>query len=226
KQLEVALKRKRALDTASHTPRTGQRLRAAVDHAKNAGINELKALAPRYNECGNRESLLTPEQEAAMTEVINNEYLKSNAPSVSNCHIRLVALCKERSIKAPSRPTLAKRIKALNQKSTDMARFGKRVAYQNSDFVHTLDANTPIHGSRAFQYVHMDHTLLDVSLQDRETGRSLGRPWLSLAVCAYSRRELGRYLSFDPPSYRSNMMLLRDIVRRHQRLPQFIVVDN
>ncbi|AYH43129.1 hypothetical protein CDA09_06980 [Azoarcus sp. DN11] len=72
----------------------------------------------------------------------------------------------------------------------------------------------------------MDHTELDIELVSLKTGKSLGRPWLSLAIDAFTRRIVGIYLSFDPPSYRSNMMLLRDIVRRHRRLPQFIVVDN
>src|SRR5690606_33268782 len=39
-------------------------------------------------------------------------------------------------------------------------------------------------------------------------------------------RIVGLYLTFDPPSYRSNMMLMRDIVSRFNQLPQFIVVDN
>jgi len=118
------------------------------------------------------------------------------------------------------------RINVLPQKPTDRVRFGKRMAYQNSEFVHVLYEGTPVHGSRAFQYIHMDHTLLDIELVSTRTGKSLGRPWLSLAIDANTRRIVGLYLSFDPPSYRSNMMLLRDIVRRSRRLPQFIVVDN
>jgi putative transposase len=71
----------------------------------------------------------------------------------------------------------------------------------------------------------MDHTELDVELVSARTGRPLGRPWATFAVDAYSRRILACYLSFDPPSYRSCMMALRVCVRRHQRLPQIIVVD-
>jgi putative transposase len=56
-------------------------------------------------------------------------------------------------------------------------------------------------------------------------GRVLGRPWATFATDAYSRRLLGCYLTFDPPSYRSCMMVLRACVRRHQRFPQSIVVD-
>jgi hypothetical protein len=42
---------------------------------------------------------------------------------------------------------------------------------------------------------------------------------------AYSRRILAAYLTFDPPSYRSCMMVLRICVQRFGRLPQTIVVD-
>ena len=56
--------------------------------------------------------------------------------------------------------------------------------------------------------------------------KSLGKAWLSLAIDAESRRVVGFYLSFEPPSYRSCMMVLRDIVRRNGRMPDMIVVDN
>jgi transposase InsO family protein len=43
---------------------------------------------------------------------------------------------------------------------------------------------------------------------------------------AYSRRILAAYLTFDSPSYRSCMMVLRICVQRFGRLPQIVVVDN
>ncbi|BBD67637.1 integrase, catalytic region [Nostoc commune NIES-4072] len=43
---------------------------------------------------------------------------------------------------------------------------------------------------------------------------------------AFSRRILAIYISYDPPSYRSCMMVLRICVQRHSRLPQIIVTDN
>ncbi len=42
---------------------------------------------------------------------------------------------------------------------------------------------------------------------------------------AFSRRLLAVFLSFDPSSYRSCMMVLRECVRRHGRFPQSLVVD-
>jgi len=41
----------------------------------------------------------------------------------------------------------------------------------------------------------------------------------------FSRRLLAVCLTFDPPSYRACMLALRECVRRHQRLPETVVVD-
>lgn len=84
---------------------------------------------------------------------------------------------------------------------------------------------TPRHGDRPVEICHLDHTQADLELRCSETGINLGRPWLTLLTDAYSRRILSLWLTFDPPSYRSCMMALRECVRRHGRLPQILVVD-
>ncbi|WP_218617003.1 Mu transposase C-terminal domain-containing protein [[Phormidium ambiguum] IAM M-71] len=72
---------------------------------------------------------------------------------------------------------------------------------------------------------HIDHTQLDIELVCSRTGRSLGRPWATVLIDAMSRRILAIYLTFDEPSYRSCMMVLRICVQRFSRLPETIVVD-
>ncbi|MGH7839285.1 MAG: transposase, partial [Candidatus Binataceae bacterium] len=91
-------------------------------------------------------------------------------------------------------------------------------------FYWNLDLTTPRHGDRPFEIAHMDHTELDVECVTT-SGQSLGRPWMTLLSDAYSRRTLAFYLTFDPPSYRSCMMVLRECVRRFGRFPQIVVVD-
>lgn len=54
---------------------------------------------------------------------------------------------------------------------------------------------------------------------------NLGRPWVTFLSDAFSRSLLALWLTYDPPSYRSCMMALRECVRRHGRLPQTLVVD-
>jgi len=64
-----------------------------------------------------------------------------------------------------------------------------------------------------------------LELLHSETLKNLGRCWVTFLTDAFSRSLLALYLSYDPPSYRSCMMVLRDCVRRHHRLPQMIVSD-
>ncbi len=225
-ELRMAVSRRTQLEHITKPNRSQRRHLKAIAIARMTGTDELVALVPRIRDRGNRQPRLTPEQEAAIDEIIKTVYLTNRAAGYRHCYKKLLVLCAERHIKAPSYPVLIQRIKALPQEESDRARHGKRVAYQNAEFVTVLHVDTPVHGSRAFQYVHLDHTQLDIELVAIKTGESLGRPWLSLAIDAFTRRILGIYLSYDPPSYRSNMMLLRDMVRRHRRLPQFIVVDN
>jgi putative transposase len=106
-----------------------------------------------------------------------------------------------------------------------LKRKGHRAAYKEEPFYWQLELMTSRHGDRPFEICHIDHTELDVESPSSQTGRSLGRPWLTLLTDAYSRRILAIYLTFDPPSYRSCMMVLRQCVRLHGRLPQIVVVD-
>jgi putative transposase len=73
--------------------------------------------------------------------------------------------------------------------------------------------------------VYVDHTLADIELICAETGMNLGRVWLSILLDGFSRRALAFVLTFDPPSYRTLMLLFRRCVERHQRLPRTLVVD-
>ena len=116
---------------------------------------------------------------------------------------------------------------ALNRRPrhTQVTKRKGKVASYKYQFYYWLEQHTPRHGDRPFEIGHADHTQLDDEVLSSITGENLGRPWLSLLVDAYSRRILALYLTFDEPSYRSCMMLLRDCVRRWGRLPQTLVVD-
>ena len=48
---------------------------------------------------------------------------------------------------------------------------------------------------------------------------------MTFLIDAFSRRVLAFYLTYDPPSYRACMMVLRECVRRHGRFPTTVVVD-
>jgi putative transposase len=52
----------------------------------------------------------------------------------------------------------------------------------------------------ALELVQIDHTLADVMIVDSEHRRSIGRPWLSLAVDVATRSVLGCHLGLEAPS--------------------------
>jgi len=130
-----------------------------------------------------------------------------------------------RTDKLPSYVTFCSRIKQRSGYQQTKKRCGSKAAYQHSAFYWELKLTTPPHGDRPFEIAHIDHTLLDIELVCSRTGRPLGRPWATILIDAKSRRILAIYLTFDEPSYRSCMMVLRICVQRFSRLPETIVVD-
>jgi len=71
----------------------------------------------------------------------------------------------------------------------------------------------------------LDHLLVDLELCDSMTDKPMGKCWLTLLILSNPRRIAAFYLTFDPPSYRSCMMVLRLCVKRYGRLPTAITVD-
>lgn len=206
--------------------RTIRRWLAKQNAAVANGGNEILALTPNTSARGNRCARLSDEQEEALSKIINETWRTHHAQNYKSCYRKLREHCELAGIRTPAYPTLIARIKAEETNHDVRIRHGKRMAYQQNKFVDVLYLDTPANGSRPFQYVHIDHTQIDIELISSRTGRPMGRPWLSLAVDAWSRRIVAFHLTFDPPSYHSVLMTVRDMVRRFNRLPEFIVVDN
>jgi len=106
-----------------------------------------------------------------------------------------------------------------------VAREGSRAAYPFKDYVHAQEKTTSRHGSYAWAMGHLDHTELNLILCDSRTGQPLGKCWLTLFILSHPRRIAAFYLTFDPPSYRSCLAVLRLCVKRYGRLPMAITVD-
>jgi putative transposase len=186
-------------------------------------IDRHLAIAPKYANSGRRERRLSDAVIALIAKTVREKY---NTPTNVNKewnYMDFVAACYGAGEDPCSRRTF---VKELARHGSVFLREGKRRAYQDAPIVHYLDLHESIHGVRPFQVVHIDHTELQIELTIPDSKESFGRVWLSLAMDAESRAMVGFYLSFEPPSYRSCMMVLRDIVRRHGRLPEMLVIDN
>lgn len=213
----------------NHTPfseRTYYRKQAAQAAAIANGGHEVLALAPQNHRKGNRTPRLIPDQQQALEHIYTTVYKTTAAPIAKNVHRRLVAHCLQVEIKAPSYPTFIAYLKSREDDSTRRIRYGNRIAYQKEAFYYSLDYDTPRHGVRPFESVHIDHTLVDVELKCRRTGKPLGRPWLTLMVDSFSRRVMAFHLGFNSPDRATVLMSFRAFVQRWNRLPFMTICDN
>jgi putative transposase len=183
-------------------------------------------LLSRRSAKGNRSAKLPQNTLDLIEKFVTEEYETIKQKNVSAVYGSLLLACERDGAIAPSYQTLCLAVKNRSGYEQTKNRQGRRAAYARKQMYWELSLTTPRHGDRPFEIVHIDHTLLDVETVCSRTNQLLGRPWATFAVDAYSRRLLAVYLTFDPPSYRSCLTILRLCVRRHGRLPQTLVVDN
>jgi putative transposase len=187
--------------------------------------NGYVGLLPKTGDRGNRNLRLPEESRNLLAEFVANDYENLKQKTRAASWAALKRACEERGIVAPSYVTFCLAVRERPAFEQTLKRQGRRAAYAHADFYFELLPTTPRHGDRQFEIGHIDHTELDVEVVCSQTGRPLGRPWMTILTDAYSRRCLSLYVTFDAPSYRSCMMILRGCVRRHGRLPQILVMD-
>jgi transposase InsO family protein len=213
-------------DSDSSVPaRTVRRWAASYRAAETKFQNGYVGLLPRSHDRGNSTRRLPENTRLLMNEFIADDYETLKQKSVYISWIGLKRACEARNTQAPSYKTFSLAVRAKAGFRQTLKRQGRRAAYVQEPFYIELDMKTPRHGDRPFEIGHIDHTELDVEVISARTGQVLGRPWMTLLMDAFSRRVLAFYVTFDPPSYRSCMMILRECVRRHRRLPQIVVLD-
>jgi putative transposase len=121
--------------------------------------------------------------------------------------------------------TFCSLVKGRHGHAQTVARVGEKAAYDLEPQFLDLEWTTPRHGVRPWHIAHIDHTPLPLKFVHSKLAGIVDTIWLTFLTDANTRKVLAFYLSFDPPSYRSCMMVLRDCVRRYNRVPQIIVSD-
>ncbi len=183
-------------------------------------------LLPQWGRRGNRTPKLPGKTRALMTQFIETHYQTLRQQRRLHVYGALARACDSHGTTAPSYRTFCDAVRHHDASyEQTLKRKGHRAAYAFEPPYLELDLTTPRHGDRPFHICHVDHTELDIELVCSHTGQNLGRPWYTILSDAFSRRQLAIFLTFDPPSYRSCMMVLRECVRRHRRFPQILVVD-
>ena len=206
--------------------RTLRRYLAQFRKAESAFGNGFLGLVPKFSACGNREGRLQTEVVDLVVTAVNEKYLNNKNVRRIRVFESIVLQCEEKGLPAPSYSWFCRYLANLDKYKVKAAREGSKAAYGIAP--RTLSAGAegllgePV---RPFERAHVDHTQMDVESVFSETAENLGRAWLTVMIDHYSRRILGFFISYEPPSYRAVLMTLRDCVRRYGRLPSTIVVD-
>ncbi|MBD3883264.1 hypothetical protein IFO70_15970 [Phormidium tenue FACHB-886] len=178
---------------------------------------------------GNRNRKIPASTLDVMEDFIEKKYENKKQKRKYEVYSEFVNHCAEQGLPdelIPSYKTFIAEIKRRSGPEQMLARAGHRAAYELEPPYWELEPTTPRHGDFPFHYAYIDHTQVDDELRCSRTGKNLGRPWVSFLVDGFTRRILAVYISYDAPSYRSCMMILRICVMRFGRLPQTLIVDN
>jgi len=187
--------------------------------------NGLLGLLPRIKSKGNRTQRIDDEILNFTSKYIEEEYLTKIKPNRHSVHITYVKKCEELGHTPVSFKRFSVMINEISLEKRTREREGDKAAYQYEQPYEPGHLEPPRHGERPFELAHIDHTELDIELVSSKTGKNFGRPWLTYMEDAFSRRILALSLSFESPSYRSVMRVLRECVKRFHRLPQILTVD-
>lgn len=183
-------------------------------------------LLPKYNASGNRKERYEPAAMEIVQRHIREIFEAQQRPTKWSAWVRMKAECEQQALAYPSYNAFCNEIKKRPLVVQVRARQGRGAAYRLEPPYWDLDYHVPRHGDRAWQIVHIDHTQADIVLRSTNGDYVLGRVWVTMMIDAYTRRVLAVYVTYDDPSYRSCMMVIRECVRRWHRLPEMLVVDN
>ncbi|MDT5295091.1 MAG: putative transposase, partial [Acidobacteriota bacterium] len=196
--------------------------------AKKKYNNGLLGLLPLHKCKGSHEPRLPQCVRDLMLKCIEETYENEIEKNKSASYGEFRRRCKAAGVSEDQIPvysTYRAAILARGGHEQEQKRKGAKASYNLEEFYWFLDVKIPPHGDHPWQICHVDHTELDILLLHWKTFKVQGRPYMTLLVDAYSRFVLGFYLSFDSPSKKAIMMVMRDCVRRHSHFPETLVVD-
>lgn len=158
----------------------------------------LSSLLPKHLSKGGKGTLRTNEEtELIIQKSINELYLSQQKFSARKVYFDIVRKCKNAKITPPSENTVRSRIAQIEEK--------KKIKYRESAILadrkyRNTDGMFP-EGKYPLDFIQIDHTPMDIDIVDEVYRRSIGRPYLTLAIDVYSRMITGFYISLDEPSY-------------------------
>ncbi|MBE0491316.1 MAG: DDE-type integrase/transposase/recombinase [Sulfurospirillum sp.] len=171
----------------------------------------ISSLIPNYKRRGGvNKGRLGEEEESIISKVTEEKYLNPQKYSLKVIYRDIVEKFSQAGLPIPHINTIRNRVKKIDPKLITKKRELKKV----SDTRGLPDKNP--YGTFPLQQVQIDHTKLDIMLVDDNERKSIGRPYITVAIDVFSRMIAGFYLSFEPPGFFNtgqcilNMILPKD----------------
>lgn len=157
---------------------------------------DIIALMPSKPTGGKGASRLDPTVEAIIQTAIADVYNIERKGRPYKVYQEVRLQCYKLGLKSPSATTVSSRIAGRNIRESDALREGNDYASSNHDLWkgHFPDQMWPL------SVVQYDHTPMDLQVIDEETGRVIGRPYVTLGYDVKTKCIVGLYVSLLPPS--------------------------
>jgi putative transposase len=133
--------------------------------------------------------------ERIVERAIQTHYLVRPRTPMETTYKEVLRSCHRERRAPPARNSVFKRIRALDARLVARKRLGAKSA-------EPIAMSTPgmLEADDALELIQIDHTLADVMIVDSTYRRSIGRPWLSLAIDVATRSVVGFHLGLEAPS--------------------------
>lgn len=231
-QLEVGRRRQDEIDALlALRRRSKEDVRAAADRL-NLAVSTLYELMHRYESEGSLTCLIphayrkrrrckriAPAAEQVITAVIEEVYVPTPGARPVDVIVEAQRRLRRANLGAVAPNTIRERIRELDPKEVDQARYGGMAAERR----HHQTYGTHDPARWPLQRIQIDHTVADFFVVSPEDGDAVTRPVLTLAIDEYSRVVKGFYLSIHRPSTLSVAMALThgildktEFCRRHK----------
>ena len=174
---------------------------------------------------GNRQPKVDPATKELALTVIKEDWETIRCKGRRTSHGEYKNRAESSGLDAISYDWFCKLIKSREGHAQAVSRVGEKAAYNLEPHYLELSQTTPSHGTHSWHIGHIDHTPLPLKLLLADYTGFADTLWLTVLIGAHDRKIRAYYLSFDEPSSRSCMMVIRDCVRRHGRFFQIVVSD-
>lgn len=227
-------------NTVKFSKRSLARFRARVAGAATM-LDQLIALVDMEADKGNRSERVSKVNLNLIEKAIEEGYNTPTQQRKKGAYAKYLGLCEgldDTSVAAgtgPAREESGAPVQPVSYPTfcrycTDhydvLKREGKRAAYQRRTIVPRLDNRYPVHGTHAHDVCEVDSTTANIFLKSTTGLEFKDKPTMMIGVDGHTAHARALVMSFDPPSARIVLLLLRDYVRRHRRLPRTLIVDN